>query len=399
MLSVTKNTYNGVDATSHNVPYPSDVLNGDLLVLFFGTDGNPTATLPVGWDIKYNANPSNKGFFATRKVTSTLTGTFEIGLSGSEALVASIYRVRTDTGKPLQVLFSGDTGGSGSTHIAPSLSYPWNPRDTVAFCGLIGFSSGTPTVSAYPTGYTDTQYVTSGTGTAHTALGVAYKIAELNSDSPSEWSLSGAVSVTEITVFVIESEIISVDPNFAIIDIPGNTTLEIVGDLQSGATVEIDGENCPITSQDDYLINVLYPIKEVAGVFDILIENPDGSTFFLEDGFRYTLPAPIIESVTPPGSIVGISTPITITGQNFRSGATVEINGEACTDIVVVNSETITCETPVINDQQLAVLVVENTDETSDSIDFSVMELIPHEELESERKKAGVTIESVDYLT
>lgn len=79
---------------------------------------------------------------------------------------------------------------------------------------------------------------------------------------------------------------------------------------------------------------------------------------------------PIITSVTPGGFLVDATGAITIKGTGFRAGATVEINGNPCTSVVIVNSETITCNSVSESLPQTATLVVENTDGQSDSINF-----------------------------
>lgn len=59
-----------------------------------------------------------------------------------------------------------------------------------------------------------------------------------------------------------------------------------------------------------------------------------------------TLPAPTVVSVTPnSGTTVG-GTPVTIAGTNFAPGATVTFGGIPATNVVVVNSAEITCNTP-----------------------------------------------------
>jgi subtilisin family serine protease len=54
---------------------------------------------------------------------------------------------------------------------------------------------------------------------------------------------------------------------------------------------------------------------------------------------------PTIDTVTPDHGPLTGSTPVTITGTNFQSGCTVEIGGAPATSIVVVDPQTITCDT------------------------------------------------------
>ena len=56
--------------------------------------------------------------------------------------------------------------------------------------------------------------------------------------------------------------------------------------------------------------------------------------------------APVVSAVNPPNGPATGGTPVTITGTNFAAGATVTFGGTAATNVVVVNSATITAMTP-----------------------------------------------------
>lgn len=63
--------------------------------------------------------------------------------------------------------------------------------------------------------------------------------------------------------------------------------------------------------------------------------------------FAIKLPPPTVSSCSPlTGPVTGGGTKITITGTNFISGATVQFGANAATNVVVVNSTTITCTPP-----------------------------------------------------
>ena len=110
-----------------------------------------------------------------------------------------------------------------------------------------------------------------------------------------------------------------------------------------------------------------------------------------------TKPAPIVYGVTPTGT--GLDTPlgITITGENFRAGLTVEIDGVACTDIVLVSDTEITATVPASAEQKSATIVVENDDAQSDSIDFFYMALSPVQPAES-TVTANFEVSAVRYI-
>lgn len=72
--------------------------------------------------------------------------------------------------------------------------------------------------------------------------------------------------------------------------------------------------------------------------------------------------SPTISAVSPDEAILGATVPLTITGSHFLTGATVTINGVACTSVVVVNSTTITCVSPAIGSPGYFTLRVTNPD-------------------------------------
>ena len=71
----------------------------------------------------------------------------------------------------------------------------------------------------------------------------------------------------------------------------------------------------------------------------------NGQSGSLTNGFTYIV-APTVISVSPNTGTTNGGTAVTITGTNFAAGATVTLGGTAATNVVVVNSATITARTP-----------------------------------------------------
>src|ERR1019366_3912614 len=70
-----------------------------------------------------------------------------------------------------------------------------------------------------------------------------------------------------------------------------------------------------------------------------------GQSGSLSSGYTYVV-APAVTSVSPNNGPAAGGTAVTITGANFATGATVTFGGTAATNVVVVNSTTITATTP-----------------------------------------------------
>ncbi len=83
-----------------------------------------------------------------------------------------------------------------------------------------------------------------------------------------------------------------------------------------------------------------------SGGADVVVKNPDGQSATLASGFTFTGPAPILSAVSPTSGPSKGGTPVTLTGQNFASGATVTFGGAAATSVVVASATQITANTP-----------------------------------------------------
>jgi len=116
---------------------------------------------------------------------------------------------------------------------------------------------------------------------------------------------------------------------------------------------------------DDGLIAITTP-PQFPGLNDVVVVNPDGQVGVAAQAFFYT-PPPDVTGVTPPtGSTLG-GDDITINGTGFQDNATVEISGEACTNVTVVAADTITCTTPAGAPGPASVVVM-NPDLSTDTL-------------------------------
>jgi hypothetical protein len=143
--------------------------------------------------------------------------------------------------------------------------------------------------------------------------------------------------------------------------------------FQIGATV-LYGSN-PATSVDVQHPTVIVcetPSGSSGETVNVTVENTDGQTGTLVDGFTYWS-APTITSggISPNSGSTAGGTPVTITGTGFQTGAAVTFDGTSATSIVVSETE-ITCTTPA-GSAGTATVIVTNSDGQSatDSTDFS----------------------------
>ena len=78
----------------------------------------------------------------------------------------------------------------------------------------------------------------------------------------------------------------------------------------------------------------------------IACESGPSDGTMMDMGVDKSFPAPTVTAVAPMSAVNSTATPITITGTEFRSGATVTIGGVPCTSVTVVSSTSISCTAP-----------------------------------------------------
>jgi len=136
------------------------------------------------------------------------------------------------------------------------------------------------------------------------------------------YTITDAVDQTDsatvtVTVGFPAPTIISLTPTSGSTN--GGTTVTISGSgFQQGATVTFGGTAATVTSVSATTIVVTTPAHAPSTV-DVTVTNPDSQAATLPSAYTYTVPAPIITSITPAGGPEPGGTAVTITGQNLTS--------------------------------------------------------------------------------
>ncbi len=140
----------------------------------------------------------------------------------------------------------------------------------------------------------------------------------------------------------------------------GDITLTLRGTLfKNGSRVLIGKINCAsIQFISDTELNCQVP-KTFSSTVDISVVNPNGEIATIENSFVFadTFMAPTIHKVTPREGSINGSTVLTISGSNFRSGASVKVGEKSCLSVKLVSAATIICETPPAGPGQVNVTV------------------------------------------
>ena len=168
---------------------------------------------------------------------------------------------------------------------------------------------------------------------------------------------AGNLGVVDITVTNTDGQSIALASGFTYQNAPtitsvspttgkavGGTSITITGtNFLTGATVNVGTNLCSNVVVNSTSITCTTP-SGIAGMADIIVTNTDGQSAILVSGFTYQN-APTITSVSPATDNPAGGTPITITGSDFLTGATVNVGTNLCSN-VVVNPTNITCTTP-----------------------------------------------------
>jgi hypothetical protein len=125
----------------------------------------------------------------------------------------------------------------------------------------------------------------------------------------------------------------------------GTVGLSVSG-LPAGATASLNPTS--VTGTGSSTLTVTTASTTPAGLSTLTIKGTAGTlTHQTAVTLTVTSPvAPTVTSVSPSSGPLGGGTPVTITGTNFASGASVTFGGAAATNVVAVNSTQITATTP-----------------------------------------------------
>ena len=169
---------------------------------------------------------------------------------------------------------------------------------------------------------------------AHAAGAVAVTVTNSN-------GLSG--NLANGFTYLAPPTVTSVSPNSG--TTAGGTAVTITGtNFAGGATVNVrrdGGQQCGGGEQhDDHGDDSGRKCGSCDGNSDV-----SGQSGSLSSGYTYVV-VPTVTSVSPNNGATTGGTAVTITGTNFASGATVTFGGAAASNVVVVNSTTITATTP-----------------------------------------------------
>jgi len=193
------------------------------------------------------------------------------------------------------------------------------------------------TVTFGGTGATNVVVVNSTTITATTPAGSAGAVTVTVTVNGQSGSLTNGFS------YLLPPTVSSISPNSG--STAGGTEVTITGtNFAAGATVTFGGTAATnVAVVNTTIITAATPAGS-AGAVTVTV-TVSGQSGNLTSGFTYIV-VPTPSSVSPNSGSTAGGTAVTITGTSFAAGATVTFGGTAATNVVVVNSTTITATAP-----------------------------------------------------
>ena len=336
MQMVTFSSVSGPVPTVTSVSPSSGTTAGGTAVTVTGTNFVTGATVTFGSAAATGVTVVN---------ATTITATAPAGAAGA---------VTVTVNNP-----GGQSGSLASafTYVAPPTVTSVSPNSGTTAGGTAVTITGTnfaagATVTFGGTAATNVVVTSATTITATTPAGVAGAVA-VAVTNPSGLSGSLASGFT----YLAAPTVTSVSPNSG--STAGGTAVTITGtNFATGATVTFGGTAATnVVVVNATTITATTPAGSAgAGTVTVTVSGQSGS---LTNGYTYVV-VPTVTSVSPNNGGTAGGTAVTITGTNFAAGATVTFGGTAATNVVVVNSTTITATTPAGSAGAVTVTVTVN---------------------------------------
>jgi hypothetical protein len=334
--------------TTVNVPFTAAQSAGDLNVVVVGWNDS-TATVSTVKDTLNNsyilavgptvqAGVASQSIYYAKNIAGAAAGANTVTVTFASAAAYPDIRILeykgADLANPVDVTAasSGNSATSSSGAVTTT-----NATDLLFGANLV-------------------QSVTTGPGSGFTKRLLTQPDADIAEDravtATGSYSASAPISPSDPwimqmvafrTAATAPPTVSSVSPNSG--STLGGTAVTIMGtNFAAGATVAFGGAAATnVVVVNSTTITATTPAVNAGAVtVTVTVSGQNGS---LTNGYTYVW-VPTVTSVSPNNGPPAGGTAVTITGTNFAAGATATFGGTAATNVVVVNSTTITATTP-----------------------------------------------------
>ncbi len=337
-LPPTISSFSPSEARASGSPSTTVTINGsNFLASPVVKIGNSTCTVTTSTSTEITCN-----------TTSSVAGSFQVNVINSDEQPGFSTAFFTFIPPPTISTVSPDTGSSSGgeeiTITGSNFSTTVDPTVTVGgvTCTVDGATNTANQIKCetgpYASGSDDVDVVvTNSDGQTGTKTdGYSYRaLPTLASITPNAGALAGG---TEVTLS---------GTNFA-----------------DGAIVKIGETECSNVAFVNSTTLTCTTTTNSVGIYSVAVENDDGQISTESVSFTYQ-EGPTLASINPSRGILAGNTFVTLTGTNFRAGATVEIGDESCTSVSIISSTEMTCRTPLTTISGPVNVTVTNLDQQS----------------------------------
>jgi hypothetical protein len=193
VVSFTETTFFSVPGpTDHPATMPSTVTSGNLLLMLFCCNSNPTITDPGGWTLlKSMAMGGTAASYRLYGIISsgTISPTVNIVTSTQQQGGAQVYQVDRWYGTMAGVEVSTGATGNNTNPNPDSLTTTW-PADRNLYIPFMGFDVGGSSIDSYPANYTNGESTDGGSQADGVMLGSARRQWYATTEDPGTFTVS-----------------------------------------------------------------------------------------------------------------------------------------------------------------------------------------------------------------
>jgi hypothetical protein len=176
----------GADQTAHVLTLPTNIVSGDLLLMFFAVDGTDAGDLPAGWTREFNTSGNTRQFTLYRRTSDGGEGsTITVNTASAEGSAYTGYRISDWNALEKTTDL---TGTNSSSPNSPSLTPTWGAKDTL-WLSACGYDPGNRSISTYPASYINGRNDRWSNGNG-VGVGSATRLLNATSDDPGAFTLS-----------------------------------------------------------------------------------------------------------------------------------------------------------------------------------------------------------------
>lgn len=299
-------------------------------------------------------------------------GTRGDGISGSYSQPRSIVMSGALLGKQVEAIFKGN---NSIYALSGGQLYSWGNNDK----GILGIGTDTFAVTTPQTiGNGNPMY-----GKTITTIYVqdsASSVCALADGQPYCWGDNtkgqlgdGSIisSLAPVAVQMVTPELTSISQNGSLIDGSVQTMTLYGQDFQAGVSVKFGSTAAVITSSNATEITVEIPQPSInqATIVDVTVTSVLGFSSTLNDAFTFTIPAPVIDTISVSQMIAApaaLSQTVTINGSYFVSGMQVGFGNRSFAATLITSGQLeVVVTTPGVTTDETVDITVSNLDGAS----------------------------------